>query len=159
MIKRILAHLGLIELVWTKDGDGAVRLVKVYNTPFGRMVYGIGGRYVGRTGFLGCDGIIYNGSYMKKWKPYRSQKSEALIMDAIYGVREDGSVWVSIGNPKTGLNCQFDLCCTFDAKLICDTFAMVKTLEDALDLAIEGLVVNHASGYALAARNALRGVR
>lgn len=77
MIKRILAMLGLIELVWT--GDGAVRLVKVYHTPFGRMVYGIGGRYVGRTGFLGSDGIIYNGSYMKKWKPYRSQKSEVKL--------------------------------------------------------------------------------
>lgn len=80
-------------------------------------------------------------------------------MDAIYGVREDGSVWVSIGNPKTGQHCQFDLCCTFDAKLICDTFARVKTLEDALDLAIEGLVVNHASGYALAASNSLRGAK
>lgn len=54
-------------------------------------------------------------------------------MDAIYGVREDGSVWISLGNPKTGPHCQFDLMGEFEAKLICNAFARVKTLEDALE--------------------------
>lgn len=62
---------------------------------------------------------------------------EEAIMDAIYGVREDGSVWISLGDSKTGPHCQFDLLEEFEAKLICDTFNRVQTLEDALRHVLE----------------------
>lgn len=62
-------------------------------------------------------------------------------MKAIYGVRPDETVWISLGDPtgKTDPHYQFDLMEEEEAKLICDTFACVgrqveriKGLEDAL---------------------------
>lgn len=73
-------------------------------------------------------------------------------MDATYGVREDGSVWISLGNPKTGPHCQFDLMGEFEAKLICNAFARVKALEDVVEIAWDHRDMSHTYHCELVSR-------
>lgn len=73
MIKKLLAILGLIELVWTEDYDGAVRLRVIRKHPITgrRAVIGI----INIWASLEEDGSTSGCSYVKRWAPYRKAKS------------------------------------------------------------------------------------
>lgn len=51
-----------------------------------------------------------------------------------YGIRADGSIWISIGDPATGPHYQFDLFCTpADARLMAAAPDLYRALMDVLD--------------------------
>lgn len=50
-----------------------------------------------------------------------------------YGVRDDGSLWLSLGDPKTGTHFQADLCASKDdARLIVSARELYEALDDML---------------------------
>jgi hypothetical protein len=68
VFKRPLALLGLIELAWTEDSSGEVRLRRVRTTPFGkRIVHGYSSM---STAELLPDGSA-NGACLRRWKRWR----------------------------------------------------------------------------------------
>lgn len=66
-MRRLFAWIFRKPLVWTRDIDGDVRLRLARYSPWNEYtVYGIG---FSRRGVLQKDGSVYNGSYVKNWKP------------------------------------------------------------------------------------------
>lgn len=64
-----------------------------------------------------------------------------------YGVRRDGSIWLSIGNPSSGPHYQGDLCASIDdARLIAtapDLLAALKDAQKTLQTASRQLTEDH----------------
>lgn len=59
-----------------------------------------------------------------------ADESADILEDWKYGVRQDESIWMSLGNPKTGPHCQFDFPGTEKwAKLICSLPGRIRELE------------------------------
>lgn len=69
VVRRAVGLLGLANVVWTEDMDGAVRLRLAHKTQFG--TYTVKGIWSDRSGKLATSGVILDGSYMERWKPYR----------------------------------------------------------------------------------------
>jgi len=69
---KILAKFNLVELVYTKDFDGEIRLrIKRTSPDFGDYVFGLTD---GSVIILNDDGTCGGDrSYIKKWKPYKGQ--------------------------------------------------------------------------------------
>lgn len=76
-MKRILYWLGIVEIVWTEDHDGEVRLRCVHALNGKKYVYGICGpsfRTDNPPYELRPDGTTHNGTssggYVERWYPY-----------------------------------------------------------------------------------------
>jgi hypothetical protein len=73
-MRRLIAWIFGLPLVWTKDHDGEVRLRLVRSDPWNE--YTACGIISKKRGSLKQDGSIENGSYMKKWKPANKKAKE-----------------------------------------------------------------------------------
>lgn len=75
-MRRLLAWIFRVPLVWTKDFDGETRLRLVHTDAWvGRSVKGVGAF---NSGILEPDGTISHNAYMRKWKP-ANQKAERMF--------------------------------------------------------------------------------
>lgn len=76
-MKRLLYYLGIIDLVWTRDFDGTVRLRIVWHKDGKRYAYGVCGPIIGydAPNELLPDGRIGSGraSYVAGWYPYQQK--------------------------------------------------------------------------------------
>lgn len=78
MIRRLIAALLKMPLVYTQDFDGEVRLRLVHDMVFERhFVKGILGTTIGE---LLPDGTIEGGRYLRRWKP-ANQTAQNLIWE------------------------------------------------------------------------------
>lgn len=63
-----------------------------------------------------------------------------------YGIRKDGSLWLSLGDPKVGRHFQGDLAASeADARLIAEAPAMYEALKDA-EYALDNLMMAFSDG-------------